>query len=249
MGQAEMFTWHPAAMRLVWYLRPEGDHESDPIPVKAGASFRRGGIRIEIAGIENGEFRRSNGGRNLTSGDPAHFVRVAAGAVARTAFLVGSFPGDLIRRVEGRIEGGAWEEMPFTPEPDGVLAIDLPEEGRVSELRAIWAPGRLRVVVDVPAIGGGLPENEGLTTYNEVAFRLHQNEIENAGLHWRLWQLTGRFPKIETESFQKIRDRRVAVDPGKLYRASELLEIWRELNPEFHITWDGKLGTLVVKDR
>jgi hypothetical protein len=35
----------------------------------------------------------------------------------------------------------------------------------------------------------------------------------------------------------------------KLYRASELLEIWRELNPELHITWDGKLGTLVVKDR
>jgi len=249
IGQAEMFTWHPAAMRLAWDLRPEGDHESDPIPVKAGAFFRRGGIRIEIAGIENGEFRRSNGGRNLIPGDPAHYVRVEEGSAVRTAFLVGSFPGDLIRRVEGRSSRGVWVEMPFTPEPDGVLAIDLPEEGSVSELRVIWAPGRLRVVVDVPAIGGGLPENKGITTYNEVAFRLHQNEIENAGIVWRLWQLTGRYPKIETESFQKIRDRRVAVDPGKLYRASELLEIWRELNPELHITWDGKLGTFVVKDR
>lgn len=249
IGHAEMFIWHPAAMRLAWDLRPEGDHESDPIPMKAGASFRRGGIRIEIAGIENGEFRRSNGGRNLTPGDPAHFVRAAEGAVARTAFLVGSFPGDLIRRVEGRSAGGVWVEMPFTPEPDGVLAIDLPEEGSVSELRVIWVPGKLRVVVDVPAIGGGLPENEGITTYNEVAFRFHQNEIENAGISWRLWQLTGRYPKIESETFQKIRGRRVAVDPGKLYRASELLEIWRELNPELHITWDGKLGTFVVKDR
>jgi hypothetical protein len=249
IGHAEMFTWHPAAMRLAWDLRPEGDHESDPIPVAVGASFRRGGIRIEIAGIENGEFRRSNGGRNLKHGDPAHYVRVKDGAVARTAFLVGSFPGDLIRRIEGRPQGGAWEELPFTPEPDGVLAIDLPEEGRVSELRVIRAPGRLRVVVDVPSIGGGLPENAGIKTYNEVAFRLHQNEIENGGIDWRLWQLTGRYPKIESERYQQLRGRRVAVDPGKLYRASELLEIWRELNPELRIDWDPSLGTLVVKDR
>lgn len=249
IGHAEMFTWHPAAMRLVWDLRPEGDHESDPIPVKAGAFFQRGGIRIEIAGIENGEFRRRNGGRDLIPGDPAHFVRVKKGAVARTAFLVGSLSGDLIRRIEGRIEGGDWKELPFTPETDGVLPIDLPEEGDVSELRVIRAPGKLRVVVDVPAIGGGLPENAGITTYNEVAFRLHQHEIENAGIDWRMWQLTGRFPKIESERYQELRHRRVPVDPGKLYRASELLEIWQEMNPELVITWDGKLGTLVVKDR
>lgn len=248
IGHAEMFTWHPAAMRLAWDLRPEGDHESDPIPVKAGASFQRGGIRIEIAGIENGEFRRSNDGRNLTPGDPAHLVRIKDGAVARTAFLVGSFSGDLIRRIEGRIDGGDWKELPFTPESDGVIPIDLPEEGGISELRVQWAPGNLRVVVDVPAIGGGLPENKKITTYNEVAFRLHQSEIQNHGIDWRLWQLTGRFPRIESERFQELRGRRVTVDSEKLYRASELLEIWRKMNPELRITWDEKLETLVVED-
>lgn len=249
IGHAEMFTWHSSAMRLAWDLRPEGDHESDPIPAKAGASFQRGGIRIEIAGIENGEFRRTNGGRNLAQGDPAHLVRIKDGAVARTAFLVGSFSGDRIRRIEGRIDGGDWKELPFTPESDGVIPIDLPEEGGISELRVQWAPGNLRVVVDVPAIGGGLPENEKITTYNEVAFRLHQNEVDNGGIDWRLWQLTGRFPKIETERYQELRGRRVSVDSEKLYRVSELLEIWRKMNPELRITWDEKLKTLVVEDR
>jgi len=41
----------------------------------------------------------------------------------------------------------------------------------------------------------------------------------------------------------------VAADPSKHCRVSDLLDIWRELNPELLFTWDGKLGTLVVKDR
>ena len=41
----------------------------------------------------------------------------------------------------------------------------------------------------------------------------------------------------------------MSVEPEKLYRVSELLEIWRKMNPELRITWDEKLETLVVEDR
>lgn len=248
-GMAEMFTWHRAAMRLAWDLHAAGELESDPIPLKAGASFRRGGALFDLVGIETGEYRRSNGGREITPGDPATFHLVEGSAAVRTGFLAGTIPGHSIRRIEGRETGASWEELSFTPEEDGLITFEWPEDRNYSDLRVIWAPRILRVVFDLPGIGGGLPENEGVTTYNEVAFRLHESRISNGGIDWRVWQLTGRFPKIESERYQERRSRETAVDPGKLYRAGDLLTIWRELNPDLSIRWDEKHGSFVVKDR
>ncbi len=249
VGEAEMFLWHRAATRLAWDLYADGDFESDPVPLKAGASFRRGGFHIEIVGIEEGEFRRTNGGREITPGEPANYTRVEGGPVARTAFLAGSIPRRSIRRIEGRREGTPWEELPYTPEEDGLIVVDLPEEGVLSELRVIWAPRTLRVVVNVPGIGGGLPENEGIATYNEVSFRLHQPQIDNQGIFARLWQLTGRFPRIESERYDQDRKDSRPVDPMKLHRADDLLAIWQEMNPELRLEWEEEFGGFVLRDR
>ncbi|MEQ1842183.1 MAG: hypothetical protein ABL994_17390, partial [Verrucomicrobiales bacterium] len=204
---------------------------------------------LDLLGIESGEYRRTNGGSQLTEGDPARFHPVEGSTAGRTGFLAGTIPGHSIRRIEGRETGASWEELSFTPEEDGLITIEWPDHRKYSDLRVIWAPRTLRVVFGLPGIGGGLPENEGVTTYNEVAFRLHESRISNGGIDWRMWQLTGRFPKIESERYQERRSRETEVDPGKLYRARDLLTIWCELNPELNIRWEEKHGSLVVRDR
>ncbi|HRQ89165.1 MAG TPA: hypothetical protein PLA50_10220 [Bacteroidia bacterium] len=250
VGEAEMFTWHRAKMRLAWDLHASGDLESGAIPLEVGADYRRGGFHFELVGIEQGEFRRKGEAGKDKLGDPTIYARVEEGTVARTAFFAGTVSGRSIRRIEGRAAGdGSWQELPFVAEDDGLVAVDLPEEGIVSELQVVWAPRTLRVVVDVPGIGGGLPENEGIATYNEVAFRLHQSQINNPGIGARLWQLLGRFPQFESRRYDPDRKYDRPIDPMKLYRADDLLAIWREMNPELRIEWEEEFGGFVLRDR
>ena len=94
-------------------------------------------------------------------------------------------------------------------------------------LRVTWKPRQMRIVVDIPGIGGSLPENEGVTTYNEIRFPLHGTPAENQGMSWRLWQLLGSYPRIHADHFNATRAPGTRAEPGQLYRAGDLYKTWQ----------------------
>ena len=117
-----------------------------------------------------------------------------------------------------------------------------------SALRITWKPRTMRVVVDVPGIGGSLPENEGVTLYNEIRFPLYGATFENNGMSWRLWQLLGSYPRIKGENFDPSRAPGTRAEPGKLYRADDLYRSWQRMNPDLRFHFDRKQGAIVIED-
>jgi hypothetical protein len=107
----------------------------------------------------------------------------------------------------------------------------------------------MRIVVDIPGIGGSLPENEGVTTYNEIRFPLHGAPVENQGMSWRLWQLLGSYPRIHADHFDATRAPGTRAELGQLYRADDLYQTWQRMNPDLRFAFDEAIGAIVIEDR
>ena len=204
-----------------------------------------------MLGVKVGIFHCQSMDRKAARGTPLEFLRSESPDQIRTCFLATNLHGRSILRVEAKDGAGAWKELTFAAQDNGVISVELGSglELDKSALRITWKPRTMRVVVDVPGIGGSLPENEGVTLYNEIRFPLYGATFENNGMSWRLWQLLGSYPRIKGENFDPSRAPGTRAEPGKLYRADDLYRSWQRMNPDLRFHFDRKQGAIVIEDR
>lgn len=230
IGEAEMFLWHGAPVRLSWDLRSNGDLTSEPFLPAIGEGFRVGSTSVQVSAIEPGTF----GGGDVVSEKGRHKIEFTKRSDRGwTCFLGSNLPGSKVRRVEYFDSDGEWKDASVAAEDFGVISVDLPDADSAEDLpriRIVWAPRTLRVIADIPSIGGGLPENEGVTTYNEIGFPLFGNPIDSNGIRWRLFHFLGfefKHPGGETNQ----PDVRLPTDVDRLYKLADLVTAWEQLNP------------------
>lgn len=246
-GEAGMFTWHRAPVRMSWDLAGKGEVGPVEMGLKDGDSFQKGGFQLKQIGSRPGRYTVNAGEEKLRPGDAVPFLKNDEDAAVRTIFLAGTIPGRSFLRFEWRGADATWQEAPFAAEDTGVVAVTVGDAA--TALRVTWRPRRMRVVVDIPGIGGSLPENEGVTTYNEIRFPLHGAPVENQGMSWRLWQLLGSYPRIHADHFDAMRAPGTRAEPGQLYRADDLYRTWQRMNPDLRFEFDEAIGAIVIEDR
>lgn len=246
-GEAGMFTWHRAPVRMSWDLVGKGELGPEEIALQDGAGLQKGGFHLQVIGGRPGRYALSEAETKLRPGDAVAFTKRDEEAAMRTVFLAGTIPGRSFTGFEWRGAEATWHEATFTAADTGVVAVAVGAEA--SALRCQWKPRQMRVVVDIPGIGGSLPENEGVTTYNEIRFPLHGAPVENQGMSWRLWQLLGSYPRIHADHFDALRAPGTRAEPGQLYRADDLYQTWQRMNPDLRFEYDDSIGAIVIEDR
>lgn len=246
-GEAGMFTWHRAPIRMSWDLAGKGEVGPVEMALEEGDGFQKGGFHLKVIGARPGRYAASAGEEKLRSGEPVPFLKKDEDAAVRTVFLAGTIPGRSFSRFEWRGAEATWQEAPFAAEDTGVVAVSV--GAGATALRVTWKPRQMRIVVDIPGIGGSLPENEGVTTYNEIRFPLHGAPVENQGMSWRLWQLLGSYPRIHADHFDATRAPGTRAEPGQLYRADDLYRTWQRMNPDLRFAFDEAIGAIVIEDR
>jgi hypothetical protein len=246
-GEAGMFTWHRAPIRMSWDLVGKGEIGPVEMELKDGAGFQKGGFHLRVIGGRPGRYALKTGEGKLRPGDAVVFKKEDEAATIRTLFLGGTIPGRSYSRIEWRGADATWQPSTFTAADTGIVAVAVGADAMA--LRISWKPRQMRVVVDIPGIGGSLPENEGVTTYNEIRFPLHGAPVENQGMSWRLWQLLGSYPRIHADHFDSARAPGTRAEPGQLYRADDLYRTWQRMNPDLRFEYDEKLDAIVIEDR
>jgi len=246
-GEAGMFTWHRAPIRMSWDLAGKGEVGPVEMALEEGDGFQKGGFHLKVIGIRPGRYAASAGEEKLRPGEPVPFLKKDEDAAVRTVFLAGTIPGRSFSRFEWRGAEATWQEASFAAEDTGVVAVSV--GAGATALRVTWKPRQMRIVVDIPGIGGSLPENEGVTTYNEIRFPLHGAPVENQGMSWRLWQLLGSYPRIHADHFDATRAPGTRAEPGQLYRADDLYRTWQRMNPDLRFAFDEDQGAIVIEDR
>lgn len=246
-GEAGMFTWHRAPIRMSWDLAGKGEVGPVEMALEEGDGFQKGGFHLKVIGTRPGRYAASAGEEKLRSEEPVPFLKKDEDVAVRTVFLAGTIPGRSFSRFEWRGEDATWQEAPFAAEDSGVVAVGV-GAGAIA-LRVTWKPRQMRIVVDIPGIGGSLPENEGVTTYNEIRFPLHGAPAENQGMSWRLWQLLGSYPRIHADHFDATRAPGTRAEPGQLYRVGDLYQTWQRMNPDLRFAFDEAIGAIVIEDR
>jgi len=249
LGDAELFFWHKSPVRLHWDLYGKGERTTEPISPEVGEEFRSGGTALRVIAVEPGIFVSTDvdevkGKRTKIS------YRRKKDSNGWTCFLAGNQAGSKVRRVEMLGSDGEWRETAAACEDFGVIVVDLPSaESReeLPEIRIVWTPKRLRVVADIPAIGGGLSENDGISTYNEIVMEFHGQPIWPSKIPWNLANLLGfRIDHGEHWDSQN-RDASVSTEPGKTYRIADIVAMWNASNPGFVLRLDAEEKTIRIE--
>ncbi len=237
IGSAEMFLWHGASVRLSWNIRAVGDLVSQPFVPRVGEGFKDGGVECRVVAVKPGIF---GGGEIVTEEGRRKVEYTRRSDDGWTCFLGSNLPGRKIRSVEYLGDRGDWNEAAAASEDFGIISVDLPEAKSVEELPQIriqWMPKELRVVADIPSIGGGLKENVDASTYNEIGFPLFGRTLRSSGIEWYLYHFLG-FGLEYQEGRNPRNEAELPTKEGRLYRFEDLVRSWNKLNPDYSLKFD-----------